>query len=126
VTRESLGVAFREGSAKAGQFVASRPDWLIERFAKVPTTNIRVFVTLYLALRTAGHYFATPGWEPSLEWLGFIAALAGIDVTQWVRKRTTDHEYQRIQRGLPTNGEGTLPDPYESASLDGRARAEDA
>lgn len=110
MTRQSLGVAFREGGTKAKDFMASRPDWFIERLAKVPTTNIRMFVTLYLAVRTAGHYFATPGWTPSLEWLGFITALAGIDVTQWVKKRTTDHEYQRIQRSEPPEGAERVSD----------------
>jgi len=59
-------------------------DWL----AKLPTTQARVAVTLALAVGTAIRYWAG-GWEPSWEWLTFIAASSGLDVTQFRIKRTT-------------------------------------
>jgi len=97
--RISLPNAVKAGTAQAGRFVSSRPDWMLERLSRLNTTNFRVLVTLYLAVRTGEHYFTHPGWEPSIEWMGFVLGLATADVLQWSRKRTTDHEYQRIQRG---------------------------
>lgn len=103
----------REGTSKAAAFVATRPDWILERFAKMPMTNFMYILVGYATIRTTEHYMLTPNWTPSAEWLGFIVALAGGAITQWVKKRTTDHEYQRIQQGATsgspppgTTGEG--------------------
>ena len=59
-------------------------DWL----GKLPTTQARVTVTLAIALGTAVRYFVG-GWEPSWEWLMFVAGMSGLDVTQFHLKRTS-------------------------------------
>ena len=86
---------------RAGDFVASRPDWLIERIARLPSTNLRVFVTLLLAMTTAGHYY-TSTWQPSTEWLGFILGLSGLDLAQFHSKRRSDAAYvQAMNAAVP-------------------------
>jgi hypothetical protein len=78
--------------AQAKNFVASRPDWIIDRITAANVTNIRAFVTMFLAIWTAWRYFAQPKWgiwEPSVEWLGFLVALGGLDVAQFGIKRRT-------------------------------------
>lgn len=64
-------------------------DHIYYLIANVPTTSLRIIITLYIAIRTTEHYMRTPEFVPSLEWLGFILALSGVDVAQWVVKRKT-------------------------------------
>jgi hypothetical protein len=99
MTRQSMAVAFKAGSARAGQFAASRPDWFLERFGRIPTTNFQFLLVGYLAIRTCEHYMREPGWTPNAEWLAFIVALAGSSVFQWIQKRKTDHTALRILQG---------------------------
>ena len=115
MTRESLAIKLQAGSSRVAGFLAQRPDWFIERFAKMPTTNFLFLLVGYLSIRTGEHYMRTPGWEPSTEWLGFIVGMSSASVFQWVKKRTTDHEYVRAQRGE------VLP----SVSEEGSARVDD-
>lgn len=93
----------------AKNFLATRPDWAIERFAKMPMTNFMYLLVGYVTLRTTEHYMRTPNWTPSVEWLGFIVGLTGGAITQWVKKRTTDHQYQRIQQQMPRDTDPTPP-----------------
>jgi len=77
---------------RARGFVASRPDWVLERLATMPTTNVRIFVTLVVFLATAFRYLtARDGWTPSLEWAGLLVGMAGIDVAQFHSKRRTEY-----------------------------------
>ena len=74
----------------------------------LPTTQARVGVTLALALGTAIRYWAGGGWEPSWEWLTFIAAMSGLDVTQFGVKRGTDATYVAAKAGTrPASGDTT-------------------
>ena len=109
-------MTLREGVSQAKGFVASRPDWLIERFNNLATTNFLYLLVGYLSVRTSEHYMRTPDWTPSAEWLVFIAGLLGGSITQWVKKRTTDHNYQRIVQG-------NEPVPPQDASPEGSERA---
>lgn len=96
MTRKSVGIALRG----AGGFVASRPDWILERLATLPTTNVRIFVTLVVFLATALRYLTDrTNWTPSIEWVGLILGMAGIDVAQFVSKRRTSPEYLTAQNG---------------------------
>ena len=98
MTRRSVGVAL----GKAGGFVATRPDWILERLAKISTTNLRVFFTLTLATGTAIRYWtATDGWKPSLEWCGLILGLSGADVVQWTQKRRTQWRPEETRESEP-------------------------
>jgi len=67
-----------------------------------PTTNLRILSTLVLAVGTAIRYWiasgATDTWEPSWEWLTFLAAMAGIDVVQHYNKRKTSWRPGVIQK----------------------------
>ena len=58
-----------------------------------PTTNLRLLSTLLLSIGTGIRYWAASGvvdsWQPSWEWLAFLAAMAGIDVVQHNNKRKT-------------------------------------
>lgn len=65
-----------------------RFEWL----AELPTTQLRILVTLSIVVATAVRYLAIP--DPPTElgaWLGFLAGLAGIDTATVIGKRfTTD------------------------------------
>lgn len=76
----------------------------------LPTTRIRVLVTIGLITATGATYLmhacdarvATtlacgPGWEPSLNWLIFLSALAGVDVTQYFAKSFTAVQQAKVQ-----------------------------
>lgn len=70
--------------------------------ASLPSTNARVAVTLFIAVATAGRYllsgigfgdFHFDIWEPSWDWLLFIAGMSGLDLASFYAKRKTDTEY---------------------------------
>jgi len=76
-------------------------DWLIgfdralgllERalaiLGRLPTTELRVWTTLAVFVYTAIR-LDPPHWDPGWDWYLFLAAMAGLDVTQWVMKRKT-------------------------------------
>lgn len=75
-------------------------DRLLELIGKLPTTNVRIAVTLSLVIGTGVVYLHSATWNPSLEWLGFLAAMTGLDVTQFWAKRLTQK-----------NGESSPPEP---------------
>lgn len=70
--------------------------------ASMPSTNVRIAMTLFCVFTTAGRYQVSglgfgalhvAAWEPSGEWLTFLAAMSGIDVIQFGWKRKTHDEY---------------------------------
>lgn len=69
---------------------------------EAPTTQIRILMTLILAAGTAIKYWTVTEWEPSLEWLGFLATMAGIDTIQHIGKRATDIDYAKAKNGSRT------------------------
>lgn len=62
-----------------------RFTWL----ASLPSTNARIAVTLLCVLGTAARYWSSASWEPSVEWLAFLAAMSGLDAAQFYAKRVT-------------------------------------
>lgn len=56
--------------------------------ATFPSTNGRIFVTLFMSAATAGKVIAT-GWSPPWEWLTYLAANLGLDIMQFKVKRDT-------------------------------------
>lgn len=61
---------------------------LFDVLGKMPSTNTRIAVTLLCVVATAVRVVAL-GWNPSLEWLGFLVAMSGIDAAQYFGKRST-------------------------------------
>jgi hypothetical protein len=116
MTRQSVGIAL----GKAGGFVATRPDWFLERVANMNTTNVRILFTILVFGATALRYLtATDGWEPSLEWLGMLLGMAGIDAAQWLGKRKTSTEYVAAQARRPEDP------PHNGAPPEGSARPDE-
>ena len=78
---------------------------LYELVRTAPTTNMRILLTLGMALGTAIKYWVTGGWVPAAEWLIFLTGMAGLDVLQHHNKRKTtfsptEHaEAARIKNG---------------------------
>jgi hypothetical protein len=75
---------------------------IFEILDHLPTTRIRVLITIGLITATGTTYLmhacdarltdtlaCAGGWEPSLNWLIFLSALAGVDVTQYFAKSYT-------------------------------------
>lgn len=75
-------------------------DRLWEWLAKMPSTNVRIAATILLALGT-GIRVVGFGWDPPLDWLGFLIVWAGLDVTQFSAKRATSTEYVTAKQGAP-------------------------
>lgn len=84
-------------------------DAAMGRLNTVNTTNLRIAVTLGAVILTTLVYLALAivaviqklrgeqgadlvSWEPSLEWLGFLCAMAGVDALQFAAKRLTHKE----------------------------------
>ncbi len=72
-------------------------DRLLLFLEKVPTTKIRILVTVFLIFGTGVAYLfyachnilstgACVNWEPSTNWYIFLSALAGVDITQYAAK----------------------------------------
>ena len=59
-------------------------QWL----AKLPTTNARIVATIALIIAT-GVVTLIRWTTPPIEWLGFLALSAGLDVAQFHSKRVT-------------------------------------
>jgi len=59
--------------------------------AELPSTNLRILMTLVLVFAT-GVKVVWPtvvAWEPTWEWLTFLCVMAGLDITQYTAKRVT-------------------------------------
>jgi hypothetical protein len=81
--------------------------------ADLPTTNLRILVTLcvfvataltYLALAFLTRVFALDfkAWVPSESWLAFIAVMAGLDWGQFHSKRKTEFPAKKKPTPPPT------------------------
>lgn len=82
---------FAELSDRAIGIMGRLPSALIEWLGRVPTTNLRICVTLVVILATAARYLSSATWVPNLEWEAFLVALAGVDSLTFVAKRKTQH-----------------------------------
>lgn len=56
---------------------------------QLPTTNLRLLVTLVCMLLTTLRYVGSAAWVPDSGWLCFLAVMSGLDVTQFGVKRAT-------------------------------------
>ena len=66
----------------------------LELWGKLPTTQVRVTVTLCAVVATTVRYVAShTGWVPDMQWLGFLLLMSGVDAAQFLVKRATDTDY---------------------------------
>lgn len=66
--------------------------WLSEWLGSFPSTNGRIVSTILVMWATATRYllsgiFGIGSWNPSYEWLVFLAVTMGIDAAQYSAKR---------------------------------------
>ena len=84
--------------------MSDRPEPYVWHFLKtMPSTNVRIANSILMAMGTfllmavtaiiALLRGAGDGWEPSEIWLGFLVLWAGLDLGQFMGKRTTDAAY---------------------------------
>ena len=84
--------------------------------ALVSTTRLRIFATIGLIIATgvvylyhACHYqdpitHACVGWEPSMNWIMFLSALAGVDVSQYFVKSFASVKHAQVAADVAMNG----------------------
>lgn len=93
-------------------------DGTSERIKNAPTTNMRIILTLGLALGTAIKYWATGGWVPAAEWLIFLTGMAGLDVLQHNNKRkTTFSPTEHAEAARITNGHNSQSDDDDEEGI---------
>lgn len=81
--------AFHQSFGQLPKFVVRAPESTLALLGKVPTTNVRILVTLGAVMLTTLRYVTSDVWVPSLEWLGFLVAMSGVDAVQFYSKRVT-------------------------------------
>jgi hypothetical protein len=81
--------------------------------ATMPSTNVRIGVTLILALGTGARVILV-GWAPPTEWLVFLTGWAGLDVLQFGAKRATATEFVQAKRGNGVTAEMPVPRTKEA------------
>lgn len=86
-----------------GQKIGNAQDNFIERIARLPSTNIRIFVTLALYVVTGAKYVSSETWQPSLEWLAFLITASGLDTAHFLVKRKTQFEPPTPDTNAPTS-----------------------
>ena len=89
LTMANISEKASAASAAASKGWKGAIDHIFYVISTMPTTNMRIFVTMYIAVRTTEAYIRSATWVPALEWLGFILAMAGVDTLQWFAKRKT-------------------------------------
>lgn len=89
-----------ELSDRAVTLMGRLPSAVIEWLGQVPTTNLRVVVSLVLAVATGVRVLVT--WTaPPWEWLAFLGAMMSLDVAQFGAKRLTDSDYVKAKQATP-------------------------
>lgn len=75
---------------------------------ETPTTKVRVLATIGLIIGTGVVYlyhacsyrhpvtYQCYGWEPSMNWILFLSALAGVDVSQYFVKSFTGIKHAQV------------------------------
>jgi len=59
----------------------------------LPTTQVRLAVSLLMSVATCVRYLASSDWKPDVQWLVFLATALGLDAAHFYAKRATDTEY---------------------------------
>lgn len=70
--------------------------WLRKLLLNIPTTKLRIVVSIGLTVWTAYHVLEM-NWMPNWEWLVFLAANGGIDLVQYSQnKRSRTNEDNEV------------------------------
>jgi hypothetical protein len=106
--------------------MSERPEPWIWHFLKtMPSTNVRIASTILLVMGTFALMAVSvivliikggggENWNPSIEWLGFLGVLGGLDLMQFGTKRTTDSAYVAAKvSGEPPKDPPPEPKPPE-------------
>lgn len=80
---------------------------LTDFLATLPSTNARIAVTLCCVFGTAIRYWSSGSWVPDAGWLTFLAAMSGIDVAQFMAKRSTHIPPSENGPAGPSSGESS-------------------
>jgi len=86
-------------------------SWTYIMIDEAPTTNLRIILTLMMAVGTAIRYWVAIGsdsWSPSPEWLIFLAGMSGLDVWQHYNKRKTTFSPQDMAEASLTDAQATV------------------
>ena len=73
---------------------------MMQLIATLPTTNLRIAISLMLFFATGVRVLVT-NEAPPWEWLLFLGAAMGVDVVQFGVKRATQHNGQSTPAPLP-------------------------
>lgn len=83
---------------------------------KVPTTQLRIVVTLALVIGTAIKIWTSQDWTPEWNWLLFLAGMSGLDVLQHYGKRKTSWKPTERAEAIRITNERITPPTDEDGS----------
>lgn len=78
---------------------------VVEFIGRLPTTNLRIVITLLIVIGTATRYWTSGSWSPSIEWLMFLTTMSGLDAVQFSQKRKTQWRPSETEPELPGSEE---------------------
>lgn len=101
--------------------------WIWRFMGELPSTNVRIANSILMAMGTFLLMAVTAlivvlrggegqGWEPSEIWLGFLVLWAGLDLGQFMGKRTTDAAYVAANQPPAVTSKRTLTEPDGTVS----------
>lgn len=101
--------------------------WIWRFMGELPSTNMRIANSILMAMGTFLLMAVTAlivtlrgiggnGWEPSEIWLGFLVLWAGLDLGQFMGKRTTDAAYVAASQPPSVTSTSTFTQPDGSVS----------
>jgi hypothetical protein len=91
-TRERMTQMLGAIAVPVASSVASLPAKFNEWLGTLPTTQLRFLATIVsMEITTLRYVWSSDAkpWEPSMEWLAFLLAMAGVDTVQFFAKRKT-------------------------------------
>jgi hypothetical protein len=75
--------------------------WLYRSLRDLPTTELRIVVTLAVYVMTAIAYFFL-SFQPSWDWLAFIGLMSGLDIIQHIGRRVTASHEDSVSAPMET------------------------
>ena len=90
-------------------------DKALEILGNIPTTQLRIVVTLALVVGTAIKIWVSSNWSPEWDWLLFLGGMAGLDVLQHFNKRKTTWKPTEHANAVRIQNGNALPKDEEEA-----------